>query len=110
MQKKQKIPVLTGRQRKYLRGLGHHLDHIVIVGREGLTDNLIASCNDAIGAHELIKIKLGQNSPLVKNEAAAQLANKTGSVLVQLIGKTVLLYKPNQNKAPDEQIKLPAGK
>lgn len=110
MQKKQEIPALTGRQKKYLRGLGHHLDHIVIVGREGLTDNLISSCNDAILAHELVKIKLGQNCPLEKKEAAEELAKKTGSLLIQLIGKTVLLYRPNQNRARDEQIQLPGGK
>ena len=110
MQKNQKIPVLTGRQKKHLRALGHHLDHIVIVGREGLTDNLISSCNDAILAHELIKIKLGQNCPMEKKEAAEKLAEKTESRLVQLIGKTVLLYRPNQNRARDERIQLPPGK
>ena len=109
MDKKQKLPALTGKQKKYLRGLGHHLDHIVIVGREGLTDTLIASCNDALKAHELIKIKLGQNCPLDKKSAADGLAQMTGSVLVQLIGKTVLLYKPNKDRKRDEQIQLPAG-
>lgn len=98
---------LSGRQKKHLRGLGHHLQHMVIVGREGITDNLIASCSQAIEAHELIKIKLGQNCPVGKKDAAEQLAAETGSLLVQLIGKTVLLYKHNANKPKDEQIQLP---
>ncbi|MDW7772585.1 MAG: ribosome assembly RNA-binding protein YhbY [Desulfobulbaceae bacterium] len=110
MDKKPKLPELTGRQKKYLRGLGHHLEHMVIVGREGLTGNLIASCNDAILAHELIKIKLGQNCPLEKKAAAEELAKKTGSHQVQLIGKTVLLYRPNPDKPRDERLQLPAGK
>jgi len=101
---------LTGSQKKYLRSLGHHLEHILIVGREGLTDNLLSSCEDAIAAHELIKVKLGQNCPLEKQEAAQQLAEKTGSNLVQLIGKTVLLYRPNITKKPDERIQLPPQK
>lgn len=101
---------MKSRQKKYLRGLGHHLDHIVIVGREGVTENLISSCNDAIKAHELIKVKLGQNCPLAKKEAAELLAKMTGSHLIQLIGKTVLLYKPNPDKPRDEQIRLPASK
>jgi len=104
---KEKNDTLRGKQKKFLRGLGHHLDHSVIVGREGLSDNLICSCKDALHAHELIKIKLGQNCPLGKKEAARQLAEKTGAQLVQLIGKTILLYKANTNIPKDQQIQLP---
>ncbi len=107
MPEKKNKPVLTGKQKKYLRGLGHHMVHSVIVGREGMTDNLIKSCDDAILAHELIKVKLGQNCPLEKREAARQLAEKTEAFLVQLIGKTILLYKPNPNRNRDEKIQLP---
>jgi RNA-binding protein len=107
MDTKEDRPELTGRQKRYLRGLGHHLEYMVIVGREGLTGNLLASCGDALTAHELVKIRLGQNCPLHKNEAARQLAARTGSHLVQLIGKTVLLYRPNRNKPRDSQIQLP---
>jgi RNA-binding protein len=110
MREEKKKPVLTGKQKKYLRRLGHHLNHRVIVGREGLTESLITSCNDAILAHELIKVKLGQNCPLDKKEAAYQLTDKTGAYMVQLIGKTVLLYKPNPDKDQAEKIGLPGKK
>lgn len=110
MSKKNTLPPLSSRQIKHLRGLGHHLESIVIVGREGLTDNLVTSCDDAIKAHELIKVKLGQNCPLNKKEAAQQLAQQTGSQLVQLIGKMVLLYRPNKDRKKDEQIQLPRDK
>lgn len=102
-----KLPPVSGKQKKFLRGLGHHLDHIVIVGREGLTDNLINSCLEAIRAHELIKIKLGQNCPVPKKEAAESLATQTGSHLIQLIGKTVILYRPNPDLPTDKRIELP---
>lgn len=107
MREEIKKTVLTGKQKKYLRGLGHHLDHSVIVGREGLTENLITACDDAILAHELIKVKLGQNCPTEKKEAAHQLADRTDALLVQLIGKTLLLYKPNPDRNKDEKIRLP---
>jgi len=109
MDPKKKLPALKGRQKRYLRGLGHHLDHLIIVGREGLTDNLVAACNEAILAHELVKIKLGQNCPLAKKDAAEALAEETGSHLVQLIGKTVLLYRPNSNKPRDQRLQLPSS-
>jgi len=107
MEKEKKNDTLRGKQKKYLRGLGHHLDHSVIVGREGISDNLIFSCEDALLAHELIKIKLGQNCPLDKNDAARKLADQTGAQLVQLLGKTVLLYKANPEIAKDQRIHLP---
>lgn len=107
MTKQKKTSPLTGKQKKYLRSLGHHLPQIVIVGREGMTDNLIASCDQAINAHELIKVKLGQNCPLHKKDAAEQLAVRTGSELVQLIGRTILLYRKNNEKAKEKQIRLP---
>lgn len=98
---------LTGRQKKFLRGLGHHLEHSVIVGREGLSENLIRSCADGLQAHELIKIRLGQNCPVPKDEAARQLAARSGAHLVQLIGKTVLLYRQNPDLPADNAIHLP---
>lgn len=106
MTQKNTPPSLTGKQKKILRSLGHHLTQSVIAGRDGLSANLIDSCNDSLNAHELIKVKLGQNCPVEKKEAARQLAEQTGSHLVQLIGRTVLLYRPNRNLPPDRRILL----
>ena len=98
---------LKGNQRKFLRGLGHHLNPVVMVGQQGITVNLITALKDALTAHELIKVKLGQNCPLAKKEAAEQLAAESGSELVQLIGKTVLLFAPNVELPQDKRIHLP---
>jgi RNA-binding protein len=97
---------LTGKEKKKLRGLGHHLDPIVYVGREGITTALLKSIGDALKTHELIKIKLGQNCPLGKQPAAEQLADQCGAALVQLIGKTVLLYLPNPDLPQDKRVSL----
>jgi RNA-binding protein len=99
--------ILKGKQKQFLRGLGHHLDAVVYVGREGLSDNLINSVMDGLKTRELIKIKLGQNCEIPKKEAAARLAELTGAALVQLIGKTVLLYLPNKDLKPEKRISLP---
>jgi len=107
MKKKNPAPSLTGRQKKYLRGLGHHLDQCLLVGRDGLSENVLQSCDDSLRAHELIKVKLGQNCPLEKKEAADMIAAQTGSHLVQLIGRTILLYRPNRDLPPDKTIHLP---
>ena len=99
---------LKGKQKQFLRGLGHHLEAVVYVGREGLSDNLIQSVLDGLKTRELIKIKLGQNCEVPKKEAATQLAERTGATLVQLIGKTIILYLPNQDLKPEQRITLPS--
>jgi RNA-binding protein len=82
--------------------MGHHLEPVVYVGKEGFSPALLKSTENALKAHELIKIKLGQNCPVERNEAGSELARLTGAILVQLIGRMILLYRPN----PD----LPEGK
>ena len=86
---------LSNGQKKILRGKGHHLEPIVFVGKEGLSPALLKSTEAALKTHELIKIKLGQNCPLERHEAAGELARRTGAMLVQLIGRIILLYRTN---------------
>ena len=52
--------MLTGKQRRYLRSLGHHLDPVIHVGKEGISEGLIGAADVALEEHELIKIKLGE--------------------------------------------------
>ncbi len=105
--KEKKTPSLNSKQKKYLKGLGHHLSAVILVGKEGLTDNLIKATNKELAHNELIKVKVGNNSPVNKNEAADRLPGATESTLVQLIGKTVLLYKKNPKRKKDKRIILP---
>ena len=93
---------LSSSQKKSLRSLGHHLEPSVYAGKEGLSLPLQQSVKAALKAHELIKVKLGQNCPVERNLAGEQLAGLCGASLVQVIGRMVLLYRPN----PD----LPAAK
>lgn len=107
MSRKNTLKPLSGKQKKYLRSLGHHLTHSVIVGREGISANLLQTCSEGLDAHELIKIKLGQNCPLEKKEAARELSTCLAAHMIQLIGKTILLYRPNPDLSKDRRILLP---
>jgi RNA-binding protein len=98
---------LTAKQKKYLKGLGHHLSPVVMIGKEGLSTNLIEATTNELEHHELIKVKIGNNSEVSKYEAAATLPDTTKSELVQLIGKTLLLYKENPQRPKDDRIILP---
>ena len=87
MTKKMKIPQLSPRQIRELRGLGHHRTVLSMIGKEGITPNLVA--------HELVKVRIQDTCPLERQEAAAQLATAVGAAVVQILGKTALLYRPN---------------
>jgi RNA-binding protein len=90
------MTTLTGRQARFLRGLGHHLNPVVLIGREGLTPALLAALDIALTSHELIKVKLQEGCPLDKKAAAEELAVQTGSAVAQILGKTILLYRPSE--------------
>ncbi len=96
--------MLSGRQRRYLRSLGHELRPVVQIGRDGLDDGLVAAVDQALTDHELIKVKLGEAANLDRHDAAADLAARTRSEVAQVLGNTVLLYRAR----PDEpEIELP---
>jgi RNA-binding protein len=97
---------LTGKQRRYLRGLGHALEPVVQIGKEGLSAPVVAAVDAALVVHELVKIKVGQGAPERRHEAAAQLAERTASTEVQVLGNTVLLYRRHPE---NPKIELPAA-
>ena len=107
MTKKKKTKQLTSRQIRYLRGLGHHLKPVAMVGREGFSGSLVTSTDQVLLAHELIKVKVQDSCPLERGEALSGLAGLTGATLVQVLGKTALLYRENPDRDVEKKIKLP---
>jgi len=98
------VPDLTGKQRRHLRALGHHLDPLLQIGHEGVTDAVVAQANAQLQRHELIKVRVLESSPLDRREAADELAARTGADLAQVLGRTFLLYKRDPEKP---RIELP---
>lgn len=94
---------LTGKQIRHLRGLGHHLEPVVRIGKEQLSEKIVRSTNEALETHELIKVKLQEGCDLDRREVAAGLAEKTGASVVQVLGKTILLFR----RAEKEKITFP---
>src|SRR5918999_3662781 len=83
---------LTGAQKKYLRGLAHHLKSIVQIGRNGVTDPVLESIDQALDAHELIKVRLADPQGR-KRELAEEIAARSGSAVVRLVGNVVTPYR-----------------
>ncbi|NVB77695.1 MAG: ribosome assembly RNA-binding protein YhbY [Kofleriaceae bacterium] len=99
--------MLTGKQRRHLRALAHDLKPIVQVGKGGIDEGLIKAVDQALADHELIKVKVGENADLDRHEAADQLAAETHAEVAQVLGFTVLLYRPDPE---DPKIELPKAK
>lgn len=89
-------PVLTSKQRKFLRGRAHALRPVVLVGQAGVTDSIVRSLHDALTAHELVKVRL--HEPEDKHADAEALALRTDAALCGLVGHTVILYRPHPEK------------
>jgi RNA-binding protein len=89
---------LSERQRKYLRGLGHALNPVLLIGSAGLTPGVIAEAKRALHDHELIKVKFRGAEREARDAGLAELATSTESELIQRIGHTALYYKRRNDR------------
>ncbi len=89
--------MLTGKQKRFLRSQAHHLTPIFQVGKGGVNDHLIRHIEEAIETRELMKVSILNNCMEDRHEVAEQLAEGAGAELVQVIGKTIVLYKESRD-------------
>lgn len=99
--------MLTSKQRAYLRSLANPIDTIVMVGKSGMSPELVKQADDALTARELIKGRALETAPLSAREAAEELAKETNSEVVQVIGTRFVLYRRHPK---EPKIMLPKGK
>ena len=91
--------MLTTKQRAQLRALANKEDTIVIIGKGGITENVVKQASDALTARELIKCRVLENSLLTAREACDELSSLTGAEPVQTIGSRFVIYRENpQNR------------
>lgn len=74
------------------------------MGKGGIDDGLIAAVEQALLDHELIKVKIGENTGMEREDAADAIAKKTKSDIAQVLGNIVLLYRAHPD---DPTIELP---
>jgi RNA-binding protein len=86
---------LSSKERAALRAEAHHLDPLVHVGHQGLTEALRQTLDDALRTHELVKVALAKSTAVSAKDAAHRLAEQLGADVVQTIGRTCTLYREN---------------
>lgn len=96
--------MLSGKQKRFLRGLGHGLKPVILVGKGEIGASLIQETAAALESHELIKVKILESCLADRYEVAAELADACGAEVAQVLGRTVLLYR----KGEEPKIDLPA--
>ena len=86
---------LSKNQTKFLRGLCHDLKPVVMLGQKGLTDAVLNELDIALDHHELVKVKLSVDDRDARKQLIDEICRRGQDELVQTIGKTLSLYRPN---------------
>lgn len=89
--------MLTGKQRSYLKGLANSIQSLFQVGKCGINENVIKQFDDALEARELVKATVLKNSEEDVEVICAQIAEKTNSEIVQIIGNKFVLYRESKD-------------
>lgn len=98
---------LSEAQKKYLRGLGHKLKPVIMIGESGLSDGVCAEFAGAIDHHELVKVSVRVGDRQERDRIIAKLCADHAASLVQRVGNMALLYRENPEKK--KRIRLPNG-
>lgn len=98
--------MLTGKQKRHLRAVGHSLKPVIMVGKGEINEALIKETGDALTFHELIKVKILESCLLDRHQVAADLAEACQAEVTQILGRTILLYR----QAKEPKIELPKEK
>lgn len=89
---------MTSKQRAYLRGLANTMEPIVHAGKGGVSDTMRKQADDALTARELIKGRVLETAPASTRDIAEDIAASVGAEVVQVIGRTFVLYRRNDKE------------
>ena len=89
---------LTEKQKQHLRGLGHKLKPVVMIGNAGYTPAIRNELDLSLTRHELLKVRVSVGDREARDELINQLCAETTAQLVQRIGNIALLYRRNTDK------------
>ena len=84
---------MTTKQRAILRSMASTLEPILHIGKDGIGENTVKQCWDALEARELIKVAVLDNAPMSAREACEQMCEKTHAEPVQVIGRRFVIYR-----------------
>lgn len=99
-EKTQDTMSLSQAQKKAFRSIGHHLNPVVMISENGISEGVLAELDRALNDHELIKVKFALPERDERSAMLEELIEASGAELVQKIGKMALLYRRNPQANP----------
>ncbi len=84
---------MTSKQRAYLRGQANQIEPIFQIGKTGLSENLLVQLSDALAARELIKVSVLETAPDTAKNLAITISEKIDTIVVQVIGNKITLFR-----------------
>lgn len=100
---------LNEHQKKFLRGLGHQLKPLIMVGDSGLSESLLAEYESTLNHHELIKVRVRVGDRAARDEIINKLCEDSSAQLIQRVGNVALLFRQNLRKKPEKRIRVPTN-
>ena len=97
---------MTSKERAFLKSLASSIDTVIMVGKGGITENVVTETANALRTRELIKGRVLESSLLTSREVCEELAKAVGAEPVQAIGSRFVLYKENKDLPEEKRIKL----
>ena len=88
---------INASQKRFLRGITHHLNPVVMIGEKGLSENVLTELERALDHHELIKVKL-RTDRASRAAIIQQISEQFGAEIVHKIGQVACFYRRNQEK------------
>ena len=99
---------LSESQKKYLRGRGHDLKPLIIVGDAGLSESLLAEYRSTLAHHELMKVKVRSGDRETRAAIIDKLCADQDTALIQQVGNVALVYRANPEKKPEKRLRIPS--
>ncbi|HUD24442.1 MAG TPA: YhbY family RNA-binding protein [Burkholderiaceae bacterium] len=90
---------LSRDQRLRLKSDSHHLEPVVLLGANGLTEAVLHEIDRALSAHQLVKVRLPASPRPQREQLFAEAAAHLGAARIQLIGRLMVLFRPNPDEA-----------
>ena len=101
------MPKLTPKQIAHLRGLAHSLSPVVMIGNNGLTENVIKEIDLNLNAHELIKIQVAGDDRDVRKAMYAEICAKSSAIDIHHIGKQLIIYRKSDSIKESAKVVIP---
>jgi RNA-binding protein len=98
---------LTTKQIAHLRGMAHSLSPVVMIGNNGLTENVLKEIELNLNAHELIKIQVAGDDRDARKAMYAEICAKTNAIAVHHIGKQLVVFRANPLIKESAKIHIP---